>query len=156
MHQSVLSLFGWNKELSFFFFFFSCQASAARTHRSWYSEQNQGICIIHYSRCGTVRRHKCPGHWGRTSMSKKPKVNKKKDENQHMTCCYFSVKQRYTTRSFHYWLWRCLVSWVLCVRWSLRAVCNDIMVPQSILPLASFHSLHCQKCIGFKLMLYLL
>ncbi|CAG10205.1 unnamed protein product, partial [Tetraodon nigroviridis] len=48
-------------------------ASAARTHRSWYSEQNQGICIIHYSRCGTVRRHKCPGLCGRTSMSKKLK-----------------------------------------------------------------------------------
>lgn len=59
--------------------------SAARTPRSWYSEQNQGICIIHYSRCGTVRRHRCPGHCGRTSMSKKPKVNKTKQrkENQH-------------------------------------------------------------------------
>lgn len=60
----------------FFFFFFLCQASAACTPGSWYSEQNQGICIIHYSRCGTGRRHRCPGHCGRTSMSKKPKVKK--------------------------------------------------------------------------------
>lgn len=60
--------------------------------------KNQGICIIHYSRCGTERRPRCPRHCGRTSMSKKPKV-KKQQHNLFLFLCksaaYLSIQSLY-------------------------------------------------------------
>lgn len=135
--QSVWSLFDWGREVGFFFFFFLCQASAACTPGSWYSEQNQGICIIHYSRCGTERRHRCPGHCGRTSMSKKPKVKKK----QLTTCSCFSISLQLTSLSR-----ACSISCISC----LFSECFSCRV-------CGFVDMHSSACDDIKrVMIYIL
>lgn len=133
---------------------FLCQASAACTPGSWYSEQNQGICIIHYSRCGTERRHRCPGHCGRTSMSKKPKVKKQKQTTNNLflffcvdkqlpsisSACTFSLAVSYFMSAF--------VCGFLAF---CNSVCNDISVTVYILSLLSIDiGIYCQKCTWYK------
>lgn len=76
--------FDWSREVGFFFYA-RRQLLAPLGHGTL--NKNQGICIIHYSRCGAERRHRCPGHCGRTSMSKKPKVKRKK-RKLHTTCSW--------------------------------------------------------------------
>lgn len=124
---------------------FLCQASAACTPGSWYSEQNQGICIIHYSRCGTERRHRCPGHCGRTSMSKKPKVKKQKQTTNNLFLFFVSSACTCSLVLFR----ECFCMWIpgflqFCLQWHQS-------VTVYILSLLSIYiGLYCQKCTWYK------
>lgn len=89
--------FDWSREVGFFFYA-RRQLLAPLGHGTL--NKNQGICIIHYSRCGAERRHRCPGHCGRTSMSKKPKVKRKKKKityNLFLNLFLFLCNQQLTS-----------------------------------------------------------
>lgn len=89
--------FDWSREVGFFFYA-RRQLLAPLGHGTL--NKNQGICIIHYSRCGAERRHRCPRHCGRTSMSKKPKVKRKKKKityNLFLNLFLFLCNQQLTS-----------------------------------------------------------
>lgn len=88
--------------------------------------KNQGICIIHYSRSGTERRHRCPGLCGRTSMSKKPKVKKTPTTT---TCSCFCVNQQLTSQSRACTI-SCSAGWFsksFCIALIAQLLCSSIL-----------------------------
>lgn len=125
--------FDWSREVGFFFYA-RRQLLAPLGHGTL--NKNQGICIIHYSRCGAERRHRCPGHCGRTSMSKKPKVKRKKKKitynlflnlflflcNQQLTSLFRACTISCSTGSF----FLLLVFFLFVVLAASRFVCDDV------------------------------
>lgn len=129
--------FDWSREVGFFFYA-RRQLLAPLGHGTL--NKNQGICIIHYSRCGAERRHRCPGHCGRTSMSKKPKVKRKKKKitynlflnlflflcNQQLTSLFRACTISCSTGFFSQSFFLLLVFFLFVVLAASRFVCDDV------------------------------